>query len=62
MKTSVYLVKAAGPLLPSYSETEFIYGVGMGVHLTRAFFLSAEYQQTTGSDFETFRLSAGVRF
>ncbi|MFU8783591.1 outer membrane beta-barrel protein [Aliidiomarina sp.] len=52
---------AAGPFLPSYRETDLIYGIGIGIRLDYGFFISAEYQ-TTNSDFETLRLSAGMRF
>ncbi|MCC5880963.1 MAG: outer membrane beta-barrel protein [Idiomarina sp.] len=52
---------SAGPLLPSYSETDLIYGLGISYQLSQAFFVSAEYQ-TTSSDYETVRLSAGIRF
>jgi opacity protein-like surface antigen len=51
----------AGPRLPSYRETDFIYGAGIGFQVSRAVYVSGEYQ-TTNSDFETVRLAVGVRF
>jgi|GEM_PF-811923 len=53
--------KSAGPELANYSETDFLYGAGVGYRFNRRFYMSAEYQ-TAGSDYSTYRLSLGVRF
>lgn len=53
--------KSAGPELANYSETDFLYGAGVGYRFNRRFYVSAEYQ-TAGSDYSTYRLSLGVRF